>query len=286
MTVKEKNERPRDNPFPFRCPVCGGELLRNGSRWCCSRNHSFDIAKQGYVNLLMSNRSGTKRHGDDRAMVLARQSFLEQGYYNCLRDGICRAAGSFCGDTVCFADIGCGEGWYTAAVRQEFVRNGKACRACGIDISRTALIQAAKRDRGIFFAVGSVRTLPLQSESLDLLLSIFAPKNDGEFGRVLKRNGILICAEPAEEHLLGLKTAVYEKPYRNPRPEYEPEGFTLLRRDEIRERICLRNREDIRNLFMMTPYYYKTGRADQEKLNTLGELETDIGFTLFIFRRD
>jgi 23S rRNA (guanine745-N1)-methyltransferase len=116
-------------------------------------------------------------------------------------------------------------------------------------------------------------------------LNIFAPASDGEFFRVLKPGGILIAALPSEDHLFQLKSAIYDRPYRNPKPEYSPEGFELLKREEIRGRILLDSQEDIHNLFLMTPYYYKTGRADQEKLERCLQLETDIGFDVFVLRR-
>jgi SAM-dependent methyltransferase len=103
--------------------------------------------------------------------------------------------------------------------------------------------------------------------------------------RVLKPGGILIAALPSEDHLFQLKSVIYDRPYRNPKPEYSPEGFELLKREEIRDRILLDSQEDIHNLFLMTPYYYKTGRADQEKLERCLQLETDIGFDVFVLRR-
>lgn len=271
---------------PFRCPVCGERLLRNASVWHCERGHSFDIARQGYVNLLMSNQPAARRHGDDKVMVRARQAFLERGYYDCLRDRICEIAVDSCDQEVFLLDAGCGEGWYTAAVRRALSQSGRSCLACGIDISKTALIQAAKRDPELSLAVGSVRSLPIETGSVDLLLSIFAPVNEDEFFRVLKPGAIMICAMPLQEHLLGLKEAVYDSPYRNPEPVFTPAGFSLMRQEEIRDRILLRSRSDIQNLFMMTPYYYKTGKADQEKLEAYDTLETEIGFCVFAFRRN
>ena len=271
--------------FCFQCPVCGGDLRRDASRWFCEKGHSFDIAKQGYVNLLMSNRSSAKRHGDDKTMILARQQFLEQGYYTCLRDSICEAALRYSGDAVNLLDAGCGEGWYTDAVLKAILESGRTCTACGVDISKAALIQAAKRNREFLLAIASIAALPVHSASVTLLLSVFAPVSDAEFRRVTKPGGILIYAAPSEEHLLDLKAAVYEKPYRNPKPDYAPEGFSLLQRIPLREQIHLRSKEDLMNLFMMTPYYYKTGKADQEKLEQYDSFDTRVGFDVFVFRR-
>ncbi len=269
----------------FKCPVCGSVLHREDRTMRCSSGHCYDLAKQGYVNLLMSNRSSAKRHGDDKQMVLARQSFLEKGYYDCLRDAVCSLAVRRCGSQVDLLDVGCGEGWYTCGVKTALERAGATCRATGVDISREALIQAAKRGCGLQLAVGSVSALPVLDSSCDLLLNIFAPNSDDEFFRVLRPGGVLIRAVPLEEHLMGLKAAIYDRPYANPAPQYTPEGFRLLERVDVRDRLTLESNEDIQDLFMMTPYYYKTGRQDQEKLQTLDALETELAFCLFVHER-
>ena len=270
----------------FHCPVCGGPLRREERALRCARGHSYDRARQGYVNLLMSNHSSAKRHGDDKAMVAARRAFLDKGYYAPLRRELCEAAVAHCGAAVELLDAGCGEGWYTAGVQAALTEAGKPCRACGIDISREALIWAAKRGGELALAVAGVNRLPVANRSCDLLLSIFAPMDAGEFRRVLRRGGILLRAVPLEEHLMGLKAAVYDRPYPNPPPDCAPpEGFRLLERRDVRDTLQLSCGEDIRQLFMMTPYYYKTGRQDQEKLLALEHLETAIAFGVLVYQR-
>ena len=83
------------------CPVCGDSLEFCEKYYKCKRNHSFDISKKGYVNLLMSNASGDKRHGDDKAMAEARRDFLNRGYYFPLAEAISEicATGCQCGHT-------------------------------------------------------------------------------------------------------------------------------------------------------------------------------------------
>ena len=51
------------------CPVCAGALERRAGAYLCPKNHSFDIAKSGYVNLLLNSSQG--HHGDDKLMVRA-----------------------------------------------------------------------------------------------------------------------------------------------------------------------------------------------------------------------
>lgn len=268
----------------FTCPVCGEGLFDLGKLLRCANGHSFDLAKQGYVNLLRSNRVSTKRHGDDRKMVQARTDFLEKGYYNCLRDAVCALALKFCGDSVDLLDVGAGEGWYTAAVRDALLDDGRFCHAAGIDISKDALIRAGKRG-GLSLAVASVSALPLRDASCDLVLNLFAPNNDAEFFRILRPGGVLLRAVPLEEHLMGLKAAVYTKPYPNPPAEYSPDGFELLERAEIRDTLVLEDAADIQNLFLMTPYYYKTGREDQARLAALTRLETELAFCVFAHKK-
>lgn len=269
----------------FKCPVCSSSLRRDARTMRCENGHCYDLAKQGYVNLLMSNRSAAKRHGDDKAMVLARQSFLDQGFYNCLLNAVCKAAVQLCKGSIDLLDVGCGEGFYTCGVKTALERAGVVCRAAGVDISREALIRAAKRGCDLQLAVASVSALPVQDESCDLLLNIFAPNSDDEFYRVLRPGGFLIRAVPLEDHLMGLKAAIYDHPYANPAPQYAPEGFRFVEQIAVRDRLALQSCEDIRNLFMMTPYYYKTGRQDQEKLQNLSALETELAFCLFIHQR-
>ena len=270
----------------FCCPVCGGVLERSERSLRCAAGHCYDLAKQNYVNLLMRNQSASKRHGDDKRMVAARQEFLDGGWYAGLQDALCALAVKYCGDAVALLDAGCGEGYYTSALRKALDAAGKPCSAGGIDISRTAVIAAAKRDAALSLAVAGVNRLPVSDGSIDLLMNVFAPSDDAEFLRVLRPGGVLLKAVPREKHLLGLKAAVYEKPYLNPAPEYAPAGFTLLERLDVNARITVTPGRQIENLFMMTPYYYKTGAADQAKLAALDELETELEFSVFALRKD
>ena len=100
----------------YICPVCGNALEKREKQYICANSHSFDIARQGYVNLLRTNRSKDKRHGDDKRMVAARTAFLDAGYYAPLRDAIAAAATEYTSGDAGVLDAGCGEGYYTAHV--------------------------------------------------------------------------------------------------------------------------------------------------------------------------
>lgn len=264
------------------CPVCGDVLRDEGKSLKCGRGHCYDRAKQGYVNLLMSNAASAKRHGDDREMVQSRRSFLEKGYYAPLLELIRSKCVRYLSADCEILDAGCGEGYYTAGIKSALPQSS----VTGIDISRDAIIEAARRRAGIELAVASVSAMPVQDLSCGAVLSIFAPDAPEEFRRVLKRGGLLVRAVPLEEHLFGLKRAVYDEPYLNPPAEYAPEGFRLIERAELRYTLRLAGNEDITALFRMTPYYYKTGRADQEKLKALTSLETEAAFCVFLYEKE
>lgn len=273
-------------PLSLTCPVCGGTLADAGGALRCGAGHSFDKAKQGYVNLLLRAQSGGRRHGDDKRMVEARRAFLDTGCYAPLRDALCALALEFTDGPVRLLDAGCGEGYYTAAVAAALRGAGRGCSAVGVDISKTALIAAARRRAELALAVASVSALPVPDGSCELLLNVFAPESDREFARVLRSGGILLKAVPLERHLFGLKAAVYDRPYENPAPAYAPEGFTLLTRRDVCYPAVIAPREMIENLFMMTPYYYKTGKTDQAKLAALDSLETELAFGVLVLRRN
>ena len=264
----------------FICPVCKEPLVVSNRSYVCCNRHCFDISKDGYVNLLMSQQSSLKRHGDDKIMVRSRRDFLEKGYYSELQIQICDAVKSQIGSNGVVADIGCGEGYYTSAVS----RSG-SFDIFGVDISKDALKYAAKGLKASQFAVASAFSLPFGDKSVDCILNIFAPSAYEEFSRILKNDGVLIKAVPLQEHLWELKCALYREPYKN-KPEIRNEElFKLVSVEEIKYSINLENKDDILNLFRMTPYYYKTGREETEKLLQKETLETTVHFGVEIYEK-
>lgn len=266
------------------CPVCGGKLKRNESTYTCPLRHSFDIAKQGYVNLYMSSAKG-KRHGDDKLMVRARTDFLSRGYYDGFSGEILRLCLKYADENVSIIDAGCGEGKYTFDILYGLRDAGKKPEIIGIDISKFALQQAARRGGGIIFAAASSAKMPVPSGAADIILNIFSPFAGGEFLRALKPGGKVIRAYPLKNHLFELKAEVYAVPYENPCMSLEEEGFAIIDRSELKYRILIEDCGDIRNLFMMTPYYYKTGAEDQKKLSGLQSLDVTLEFGLAVYEK-
>ncbi len=262
------------------CPVCSAPLLKGEKIYTCPDNHSFDISKYGYVNLLMSQQSSQKRHGDDKAMVQARRDFLCKGYYSCLCDELCKTVKSFVDENAVLIDVGCGEGYYLNEISKS-----SSYEIYGIDISKDALRYASRLIKNGEFCVASAYSLPFSENSADCILNIFAPSPYEEFSKVIKNDGVLIKAVPLEDHLWELKKAVYDEPYKNKPEKRNEELFSLEFFKEIKYIIDLKSTEDILNLFKMTPYYYKTGRKETERLQSLKSLSTTVHFGVEVYKK-
>lgn len=269
----------------FRCPVCSDELCKKEKVMLCPNGHSFDIAAKGYVNLLLNNSSGAKRHGDDRLMINARRDFLSKGFYEPLRDAVYGFVGDGFPSGGTLLDAGCGECWYTSYFKRRLDESGLSPEVLGVDISKFAL-EKAQKNCGVERAVASIFKLPVADESCDALVNIFAPACPEEFYRVLKSGGRLIKAIPLERHLWELKAAVYDEPYENEVPPAELDGFTLEDSRDVAYEFSLESNRDITDLFNMTPYCYKTSQSDREKLEKLETLSVSASFRVLVYRKN
>lgn len=271
------------------CPVCGGRLRQNEHSYCCEKHHTYDISRSGYVNLLTANSKHSKMPGDDKLMVEARRKFLEQGYYAPLARAVGGILTEICQDqkwqSPAILDIGCGEGYYTALTAESLKESGVVPSITGVDISKVALDKAAKRCKKAVFAVASAFHLPIADAGCHIAMNLFAPYCGEEILRVLKPQGRLLLVIPGEGHLWELKQAVYDQPYKNQVKDFALEGFLLERHDHIGGDMHLRCREDIANLFKMTPYYYKTSAENQRRLDRLDTLSVRMEFEVLTYRK-
>ncbi|MFC3121450.1 putative RNA methyltransferase [Agaribacter flavus] len=269
----------------WRCPNCGAPLQKVANTWQCENKHSFDCAKQGYVNLLLSNQKNSKAPGDNYDMVMARRSFLNQGFYSPLSEHLASrclkkyAESSPISDFSLF-DAGCGEGYYLQTV-YSLLKNERQTReasisknllAYGIDISKPAIQAAARTYKDIECAVASTFNLPVLDESQDCLLQVFAPSSKEEVYRVLKSDGLWIAVNPAEQHLHQLKQLVYDKPNDHKVSTAIPPGFTRLEQTNLSFDLSLATPEQRAHLLMMTPFYWTV--SEQKKQTLLKVLST------------
>ena len=254
----------------LKCPVCGKPLLLSSKTYACENRHSFDCAKSGYVNLLRSNKAG---HGDNKEMMNARTAFLNTGAYGFLRDTIA----SILQDTEdgVFFDLGCGEGYYTS------IMPGK--ERYGFDISKDMIDRAAKHDKNTRYVVASIFDLPVYDSSADAVLTCFAPASEPEILRVLKDNGLFVFVSPGPDHLKELKEVLYEEITEN---ETDQRFHTLrMEKEHLISSVFSVDQDALFNLFMMTPYYYRTSSAAKEKLKEISSMSVTAQFLIRVYRR-
>lgn len=274
--------------YIFICPVCGSALEKGERAYTCKNGHSFDIAAQGYVNLMPSDKPHGNA-GDSAEMMAARSRFLSAGYYSCLKDAVAKGVaealrGGKREDNPLVIDAGCGEGYYTAAVEQHLGDNGIRARVAGIDISKRGIKYAAKRDKAVAFAVAGIFNMPFATAGADVIISIFAPLCDDEFRRVLAPGGTLFVVGPGKNHLFGLKEKVYDTPYLNDEEEYCPQGFEVVKRTRVYDEITVLGGH-IHDLFLMTPYFWNTPQELAKRLDGLERLDTPVDFIITQLKR-
>ena len=263
----------------FVCPKCRLALSLSGGALRCENNHTYDVARQGYVNLLLS---GGGIHGDNREMVEARRDFLDTGAYLLLAEKLVKLAKRhFCGTRI--LDIGCGEGYYTDHILRAL--SNEQVELSAFDISRDAVKLAAKRNKSVSLAVASAYDMPLSDGSVDMAFNMFSPLCEKEVWRALRDGGIFIMAVPGEEHLFGLKSVAYRDPYKKELLDPELTGFSLLESERVRYTLTLDSKEKIRALFMMTPYAYRTSEEGRERVFSLDSLVTEVDFVVFVYKK-
>lgn len=270
----------------IKCPVCNELLINNDKQYLCINKHSFDKNKKGYTNLLLSNQLNSLDPGDNKEMINARVNFLKTNKYHLLRDNLYQIINKYSNNKpFTFLDIACGEGYYTNYIMSLFpLSNGY-----GIDLSKYALINAIKNKKelninNINYFVASLTKLPFINNSIDIALNCFAPLDEKEFNRVIKQNGIFIRVLPNTYHLYELKEVLYQEVKLNKDKDSDLENFKLLDIKEVDDYIELTN-EEINNLFLMTPYYYKSPIEGSNKLKSLNYLKTRISFKIYIYQK-
>ncbi len=265
------------------CPICKGSLEREGRTYRCSKNHSFDMAKQGYVNLHISNK---KNSGDDKEMIQSRRDFLERDYYKGISEEVNKVTGSYLeSEQPEILDIGCGEGYYTKHLKNYLEDLGKKSNIYGIDISKEAVLFASRSYKDIFWAVGSAADLPMADGSLDAVVCMFSRLAEEEYSRVLKEDGILVVVSTGEDHLLDMKRVLYDEvrmEYYRPEVDLKEE-FQLKETKNVKYRTLVEGGKDIMSLFEMTPYKWRTPKEGVERLAALAELDVTIDVNIDVF---
>ena len=268
----------------FVCPKCRGKLVICGNTKKCVLGHSFDRAREGYYNLLLGAGRGT--HGDNAEMVRARREFLSIGHYAPLAERVAQLVLVNTAVGASVLDSGSGEGYYTDIIeRAIYERDGKSS-VLGFDISKDAVRLAAKKNPNLILAVASAYSMPIQDGSIDTAVNVFSPLSHAELLRVIRHGGRFIMVYPAENHLFSLKEKIYEKPYKNTPENDGLSGFRLLTHERLSYTMHLSEKSEVRALFMMTPYAYRTPREARERVLSLENVSTEADFYINVYERE
>lgn len=261
------------------CPVCGKQLNRKSGSFLCAQGHSFDVARQGYVNLLTVDKKHSLHPGDTREQVLSRRAFLEGGYYAPIVETLIETAKSLAlsGELL---DVGCGEGYYAARLSQALNMN-----LTGLDISKEAVRWAAGKYKNAQWLCATASHIPVEDGSADLITSLFALTVPEEFRRVLKPGGYYFQVLAAQDHLLGLKNIIYDHLDMKEKDSVpEIPGFQRVKSLPIRFSFTVEGSQ-VQNLFSMTPHVFRVSKAGAERLEKTGTLTDTASCVLNVFQR-
>ncbi len=268
---------------PFQqlaCPLDGLPLIQEGRSWCCDSGHSYDIARQGYTHLLPIQNTRSRNPGDSKEMIDVRQRFLNEGFYHPISQALNQMVFSGLPTISNILDAGCGEGYYLRQLAAN-VQPGKSLHLLGLDISKPAILSAAKQDKRANWVVASNANIPVLSESIDRLICMFGFPVYSEFARVLKAQGELVMVEPGPDHLQELREIIY--PVLKPQKQKEafcPAGFEIQRTETLSYQLDLTNAQQINDLLVMTPHFFRASAQGKEKAAKLNSLKLTVNVQL------
>ncbi|MEX0606284.1 MAG: methyltransferase domain-containing protein [Marinobacter sp.] len=288
------------NITPFQslaCPLDGDPMRREGASWRCAAGHTFDVARQGYTHLLPVQKKRSLDPGDSKAMVLARQRFLNGGHYQPIAAAVNRLSLADLPDSSSYSclDAGCGEGYYLRQlalhVGSEEAASEKSMALVGLDISKAAILSATRqagsdKARQPNWLVGSNANLPMLAGSLDRVLCLFGFPVYAEFARVLKPGGRVIQVDAGPDHLRELREIIYPelKPERKQEAE-APDNFVRGATDTLRYNLDLNAAEPIADLLAMTPHLYRANAKGRDRAAALNSLAVTVDIRLTTFER-
>lgn len=284
----------------FVCPYCQSPLIVGAKTWLCDGSlnnketkHPFDVARQGYANLLPVQNKKSKDPGDSAQSIEARHRFLSQGFYQPLQQLIAKlisaeSEASTQSNTQTWLDVGCGEGYYTGAIA-EALATTETNNPCliALDISKPAVAttaRVAKQDQQLWYQlkadkstaknttiypmVASASHLPLIDRSIDGISTIFSPILPEEFARVLKSEGRLIIAKPDAGHLQSMREALFDEVRPHDSDKFLDElapYFNQVETHQVTADLQL-SADALADLMTMTPYSYRARAEKREAL--------------------
>ena len=267
------------------CPLDGLPLSKQGSSWRCESGHCYDIARQGHTHLLPVQNTRSRNPGDSKEMIDARLRFLNEGFYQPIADALNKITLANIPPVASVLDAGCGEGYYLRQLAAES-RPEQTLEILGLDISKPAILAAAKQDKKMNWIVASNANIPVLPKTVDRLICMFGFPVYSEFARVLKAGGQLILIESGPKHLQELREIIY--PVLNPQKEKEivHDGFKTVSTEILTYQIDLTKREFITDLLAMTPHLFRASAEGKKKAAELRSLSLTVDIKLILLETE
>ena len=281
-----------ENIHIFKCPICSNKMdIYNFKSLICSRNHCFDLSKNGYVNFLL-NSSKTEY---DKAMLKSRNIICKNVFFEPMVEGISEIIVKYTGDNASLKnnilDVGCGEGSHLNQIINKLHNKSKInYEGVGIDISKEGIQIASKEYPDNIWCVGDLAKSPFMDKKFDVILSILSPSNYSEFNRIISNTGILIKVVPGSYYLKELRKVFYDK---TDRQTYSNEkvlrhfnnNFHLIGKERIYYTVEL-DKESLENLIKMTPLSWRVSKEKIQKAINIGLGSITVDFTIMYGKKN
>ena len=277
LSVKRKNDMIESIISLLRCPLCGGAFLRADNSLVCEKRHTYDIARQGYVNFV----PGQKEMFYKKELFAHRAEAFRAGVYAPVVERLTQAIGRFAPvSSPVLLDAGCGEGYYTKAVCP-----GQEMTRIGFDLSRDAVKLAARGQKTAAFFAADIKRIPMRDHTADVLLDVFTPASYAEFGRVLKKGGVVMKLAPRSGYLRELRALAGAQLRRADYDDSDVECYAHEKMDVLHQEAITYTLdvapETAQHLARMTPML---AGIDVDRLDLSGVSQITIDETLYIGR--
>lgn len=252
----------------FQCPICKNNMeVVELKSLKCTKNHSFDFARQGYINLLTTP-AKTKY---DKQLFESRRFLMEEhGFFEPVTTKISELIKTNLKHTkLAILDTGSGDGTHLAKIRKILLDGGIYVNGVGIDIAKEGITVAAKYHSDLIWCVADLANSPCRNESFDVILNILSPSNYQEFKRILKDDGLLIKVIPRSNYLKELRTFFFKDSEKQTYTNEDiiqlfKERTEFIRQETVHYKTEL-NREALTALVEMTPLTWDVDKNQIDK---------------------
>lgn len=270
----------------YACPICGQSLGLVQKSYVCANGHCFDIAKQGYVNLLPVQQKKSKEPGDSKAMLQARRRFLNHAYYEPLISAMASLLKAHSLSSL--LDLGCGEGYYAHKLKQSLQSQGQDIQFLGLDIAKPAIVMAARSAQlnqdDSQFCIASSFSPPYLDACFDGVYTVFAPVDFKQLDRIIRPSGIWLRVTAGQQHLKQLRQVIYNEVQDYQEHHKAPDGFQVIEEAKLTFPITL-NQAHLTELLLMTPFYWQLRPEKQALFSKIESLLVDCDFEIRVYQK-